>query len=262
MAGQRTPSQIADSPATDLEKIEGRLQTIANKLGDQREALDSLADEASLLRQQLRKSSPLTEQEARLANLQQSVKELEEQTTSLADNLNRAEGRQYEHLLRSGNVLRESQNYHLAIVEFCRAIALAPQNYDAFVNRGLVYQDLGEWQRALDDFETAARRSPDNVTPWNNLAWLKATCPDEQFRNGAEAVEDATKTCELSKWENFAALSTLAAAYAEQADFEKAIEWQQKSIELAPEQIRPVLDEGLRLYEAHMPMRIAAKLGN
>jgi serine/threonine-protein kinase len=68
-------------------------------------------------------------------------------------------------------------------------------------------------------------------------------------------VEDATKACEFTEWKNFAYLDTLAAAHAESGDFGEAVKYQQKAIELAPQEVRQGLEQHLELYEQNKPLR-------
>ena len=70
----------------------------------------------------------------------------------------------------------------------------------------------------------------------NNLAWLLATHPSAEFRNGAEAVPLAERACQLTGGTNLAMLATLAAAYAEAGRFPEAVSTQQKVCDLAAAQ--------------------------
>ena len=56
--------------------------------------------------------------------------------------------------------------------------------------------------------------------------------PDDAFRDGAEAMRIAVRLCEKSKWKEPGNLVELAAAYAENRDFEKAIMYLQKASDL------------------------------
>ena len=49
----------------------------------------------------------------------------------------------------------------------------------------------------------------------NDLAWLCATCPDAELRDGKTAVEHAHTACRLTDWKDPWYFGTLAAAYAE-----------------------------------------------
>ena len=87
------------------------------------------------------------------------------------------------------------------------------------------------------------------------MGWLRATFPDAKYRDGKQAVEYATKACELADWKNAEWLGTLAAAYAEFGDFDKAVEWQKKALELAGLEEVEGLREQLSLYQAGKPYR-------
>ena len=95
---------------------------------------------------------------------------------------------------------------------------------------------------------------PKCASAHNDLAWLLATCPDATYRNGVRAVEHATQACELSKWKNPNHVGTLAAAHAEVGEFNKAIEYQKKAIEIASESYdKQGAQERLALYDQGKP---------
>jgi len=66
----------------------------------------------------------------------------------------------------------------------------------------------------------------------NSLAWLYATSPDPDVRNGKKALQLAIKICEEDGYTNPAFLDSLAAAYAEAGDFEHAIQYQTRALQL------------------------------
>jgi len=73
-------------------------------------------------------------------------------------------------------------------------------------------------------------------------------------------VEVATQACELADWQDPVYITTLAEAYAENNDFEKAIRWQRKALELvaAGSAARAISNDwGMRiqLYQAGKPYR-------
>jgi tetratricopeptide (TPR) repeat protein len=114
----------------------------------------------------------------------------------------------------------------------------------------LFVKGLESKQRVLDE------KNPDAL---NELAWLQATCPVAEVRNGAKAIEYATKACELTKWKTANDVDTLAAAYAEAGDFESAVKWQKEAINLLtgkePAEWRSGFEARLKLYQSGKPYR-------
>lgn len=123
----------------------------------------------------------------------------------------------------------------------------------ALSNRGSVWERKGEYGRAVADYTQAIRLNPTLITALNNRAWIRATSADPHYRDGKAAVLDATKTCELTGWKNPHYLATLAAACAESGDFEKAVKWEERAIELSPERSKAKFRAPLELYHAKKP---------
>lgn len=142
-----------------------------------------------------------------------------------------------------------------ALADYEQALKLEPKDVVTLNNRANVWIDKGDYAKALADFEAALAIDAEDVLTHNNLAWLKATCPDAKFRDGKQAVELATKACELARWRDAQGLDTLAAARAEAGEFDKALEAEKRAIELATAQEKPQLEQRLKLYEAKQPYR-------
>jgi tetratricopeptide (TPR) repeat protein len=123
--------------------------------------------------------------------------------------------------------------------------------------RGNAYFHLGQFKRAQDDFVAAVRLDPREPDVLNNAAWFRATCPDASFRNGKEAVELASRACQLDKWKDADEIDTLAAAYAEAGNFAEAERYQLKALSLlsADETLRPKFRARLETYRAKQPIR-------
>src|SRR4029077_18293675 len=85
--------------------------------------------------------------------------------------------------------------------------------------------------------------------------WLRATTPDDGRRGGEKAIADALKSCELTSWKNCWSHGTLAAAFADLGEYNKAIDWQQRALKLAPQVEIEKFQVRLELYQARKPYR-------
>jgi len=80
----------------------------------------------------------------------------------------------------------EMGQFDLAIIDFDRAIALDPSDHQAYTNRGMLYGKIGRFDKAIADLEKAITLDPLHAEAYNNLgiAYAKAGLPDkalEQF---------------------------------------------------------------------------------
>jgi protein O-mannosyl-transferase len=114
---------------------------------------------------------------------------------------------------------------------------------------------------ALAVWREGVRLCPNDVPLLNSLSRVLATHPDAAVRQGDEAVALAQRAVELSGGKEPLVLDTLAAAYAEQRQFPKALETVQRAMDLAIIQGNVPLTDALRQriprYQAEMPLREA-----
>ncbi len=121
-------------------------------------------------------------------------------------------------------IVRARQGHPTDAIElFKKVIALNSIRTDAINNLAIAYTAAGQLPEAIDTFEKGHERLPDHPGMANKLAWLLATCPIDERRDGTRAVEIAERLCERSERKNPEHLDTLAAAYAENGRFEEAI---------------------------------------
>jgi tetratricopeptide (TPR) repeat protein len=149
----------------------------------------------------------------------------------------------------------ELGEFEKAIRDLSEAVRLKPDEPLYYTNRGRTFRRMGDFGKAVSDYEFAIKLSAKYSHAYMNLAWLQATCPDEHYRNGRAALENATKACEHYQWKYWKGLETIAAAYAEIGDFDNAVKWAEKTIELAPKEERQTAKEYLELYRSHKPYR-------
>lgn len=125
------------------------------------------------------------------------------------------------------------------------------------MDRRLVHRAAGQFQKAIDDYRTAMRISPNNRRSDNSLAWLLATCRDKQFLGGKKAVENTGKAVSLQKNSN--TVATLAVALARDGRFKEAISMVEEASSLL--KTKPNLDpemqglfaKDLALFKAGKP---------
>jgi tetratricopeptide (TPR) repeat protein len=118
-----------------------------------------------------------------------------------------------------------------AIADFTQALVVDPNNLRAYHERGLARALRRDFDQAVVDHLEAIRRAPKAAEAFDNFARYWLTCPEQ--RNGQMALELATRACELSHWQDWKCLGTLAAAYAELRERDDAVRWAQRSLELA-----------------------------
>jgi tetratricopeptide (TPR) repeat protein len=170
--------------------------------------------------------------------------------------------------LNPGNVETE---YNLALAlnqqqqwkeasELLRRIAPAqPDNADAQYQYGLALAHLGKTREAMSQYAHAILLMPDFAEALNALAWMAATDPRPELRNGPQAVEMAGRACELTGRQQPAMLLTLAAAYAETGRFSEALAAAEKGRDMAKAKGNKKIEEKSALmrdvFAARQPFR-------
>ncbi|MEN9554436.1 MAG: hypothetical protein RLZZ232_722 [Planctomycetota bacterium] len=142
-----------------------------------------------------------------------------------------------------------------AIADFTAALKVDAKYVDALGNRAFAYRRKQQYANAISDLEQAIRISPLTYEATNDLAWLLATCPDDTIRQPARALELAKAACGMTEYRQWNTLDTLAAALADQGQFDEAGKWISTAIETAPEGEKARLMGHRELIAAGKPVR-------
>lgn len=171
------------------------------------------------------------------------------------------------HLLRAWNY-RQLNQFDLALADVDEAQKIAWKANQPKVVSGVLYQrsvlhaQQKHYPDAVSDLQASLKLNDKNPFTLNAFAWLRATVPDAAFRNGPESVSLARKAVALTHEDSYAALDTLAAAYAESNDYSRAIECERHAIAVGKTELTDAskarefqrqATARLRLFEQHQP---------
>ena len=137
---------------------------------------------------------------------------------------------------------------------------------DAYLSLGKHEQALEDYELALElfaetkEFEESSELSERDIEVksglLNNLAWVLATSPKDELRDGERAIKLAIEASELTDYKAAFILSTLASGYAETGDFETARKWAAQAVEFAEsDEQRVGLQDELDSYIKNEPWR-------
>jgi tetratricopeptide (TPR) repeat protein len=140
-------------------------------------------------------------------------------------------------LERLGTLYLMANQPRKAIESATQVLSHEPDNFAALRLRADANLNIGKHAEAIADFDKALDQHDDDQSLLNNFAWVLATSPEDKLRDGSRALKLATKAAEASGYEVPHILSTLAAAYAENGDFDNAVKWSEKSVELAQKEV-------------------------
>jgi len=124
---------------------------------------------------------------------------------------------------------------------------------EAYAGRGNAYESLGNTAKAVADYAEAVRLDPNDEDTPMQLAWILATYPAPQYRDGKRAVELAARAVALTDGRHWRALDVMAAACAEAGNFDDAKKYAEYSLDLAPPDQRDAVQERLTLYRSSQP---------
>lgn len=138
---------------------------------------------------------------------------------------------------------------------FTRLTQIKGEDAQTDYEMGLSFAIERNSEDAARYFKKAIALDPNHAASLNDLAWILATNPKKEVRDGIAAVELATRASKLSTETRF--LGTLDAALAEAGKFDEAIRIAQRVKELAASRKETELvtaaEQRLKLYREQKP---------
>jgi tetratricopeptide (TPR) repeat protein len=158
-----------------------------------------------------------------------------------------------------GHILADRGKHEEAAVHFRKALQTEPNSADVCRQLANSLQRCHKDREAADAWRKAIALQPENIVSVHRLAWLLATSPEKDARNGKEALELARWADQLSNGNSAVAMGDLAAAYAEVEKFHLAIETATKALARAKQvgnkDLIEALEKQLKTYQGHSPYR-------
>jgi tetratricopeptide (TPR) repeat protein len=139
------------------------------------------------------------------------------------------------------------REYDKAINDATEVIRQEQGMAPAFQIRGLACYSKRVFDKAVLDLSEGIRLRSQQDTDNPLGIWLDAQTfasaarilsarPEEKYRDGKQAILWASRACEMAEWKQPGYIETLAAAYAETGDFDRAVGLQTKAIETCPDE--------------------------
>jgi Tfp pilus assembly protein PilF len=158
-----------------------------------------------------------------------------------------------------GNALARKGDAKDAIYNYRKALQFNPDFFKSYYNIAKILYDQGKISEAIQNYQKALSINSRTPQILFNLSWIYATSGNRKYRNGKKAVNLSEKLCTLTAYQQPLALDALAAAYAENGNFTKAVDTAQKALGLAmqlgPKELILGLKDRLKLYKAGQPYR-------
>lgn len=159
-----------------------------------------------------------------------------------------------------GNVLARLGRIEEAIPVFEGLLSENPRHSSFRFSLQQALRDAGRFAEAMTVCREGLGEPQEDVRLLQSLAWMLATCPQDDLRRGQEALLLASRANRLAGQPVAEILDALAAAHAECGQFELALEKAQQALRLARENqqdaLAGLIEQRVRLYELGRPYRL------
>jgi tetratricopeptide (TPR) repeat protein len=158
-----------------------------------------------------------------------------------------------------GAALLDAGRADESLAQLQKALEIDPRDGNAHYNLANTLLHMGRADDALAHYDIALGIEPNDIQARNNAAWVLATWPDAQIRNGKKAVALAENADAFTNRRNPIIATTLAAAYAETGRFPEAVKTAERALQLATAQGDAERASSIRaqltVYKSGLPFR-------
>ena len=158
-----------------------------------------------------------------------------------------------------GMILLRQGQLDQAVAHLQKELQVNPASAETHNDLGIAWSQEGRIDQAISEWQKTLELHPGNLNAYCNLVWVFATFPDDAIRSGPKAVALGEHALKLSGERDPRIYRLLAAAYAENRQFDKAIETAQRGSELATKQgnyaAANALESNIDLYRKSLPLR-------
>ena len=159
----------------------------------------------------------------------------------------------------------QSGNFEAALADVQKGIALEGADGTSQCYIPALYAQMGKPEEALAYCDKLLHATPESPNALNAKAYILCTDPNDNIRNGEEAVRLALLAIKFHPTQNSNFMDTLACAYAEVGDFDKAIALQKEVLEIngdvADKTYLKAIQDHLKAFDATTPWRETAHKG-
>jgi len=127
-----------------------------------------------------------------------------------------------------GSAYRNMGDYNRAIQDFNAAIRIKPEIANAYNNRGIAYDYSGQYDRAIQDYDQAIRLQPNYPDAFNNRGLVY-----QEKGEYDQALQDFDQAIRL-KPDYAEAIASRASTYVSKGEYDRAIEECNRAIKLEP----------------------------
>ncbi|CAI2387655.1 unnamed protein product [Moneuplotes crassus] len=143
-----------------------------------------------------------------------------------------------------GNMYHKSNEFLKALKCYRKFLDNYSTHEDVYVSRGLVYQDMGNHQFAIKDFDSAIK-----INPKCSDAYYHRGVSELKSRRYSKAIEDLTKAIEERTKDNYGIYDALGCCYQAQKDYDLAFRYMDEAISKEPTNIQFLMNRAQCNFE-------------